>query len=62
MMKQTFTVAAAETSTISQQGTSILLTIVSSCAAHSRIIILLIAVGNGTESDKKEDPFCTEAA
>lgn len=51
MMKQTFTVAAAETPTISQQGTAILLSIVSLCAEHSRIIILVIAMGNGTESD-----------
>lgn len=51
MIKQTFTVAVAETSTISQQGTAIVLRIVSSCAEHSRIIILVIAVGNGTESD-----------
>lgn len=45
MMEQTFTLAAAETSTISQQGAAILLTIVPSCAAHSRIIILVMANG-----------------
>lgn len=51
MMEKTFTVAAGKTSTVSQQGTAILLAIVSSCAAHSRIIILVIVMGNGTESD-----------
>lgn len=50
MMEQTFTLAAAETSMISQQGAAILLTIVPSCAAHSRIIILVMAMGNGAAS------------
>lgn len=56
MMKQIFTAAAAETSRISQQGTVILLTIVSSCAAHSRIIILLIAWEMGQKVTKRQTP------
>lgn len=51
MTKQIFTVAAVRISVVSQQGTAILYRIASSYAIHSRIIILVIAMGNGTERD-----------